>query len=222
MKKVLTKKFFERSALKVAPELLGKYLCVSSSLRRRTSKCFMITEVEAYDGPKDKASHASRGRTLRNEPMFGEAGRWYVYFTYGMHWMLNIVTGPKDYPAAVLIRGVSDFLPQQNLKFKALKANIFQDLASATAQARGIFQQENIRVLKNVAPRSLDGPAKLTKSLKIDKKFNGQTASKKNKLWIEDRGIKIKSSKIKAAPRIGVDYAGAWAKKPYRFLLTPH
>ena len=65
----------------------------------------MITEVEAYDGPRDRASHASRGETERNKPMFGGAGSFYVYFTYGMHWMLNIVTGPEGYPAAVLIRG---------------------------------------------------------------------------------------------------------------------
>ncbi len=64
----------------------------------------MITEVEAYDGLKDKASHAHRGKTARNAPMFEKSGRVYVYFTYGMHWMLNIVTGPKNYPAAVLIR----------------------------------------------------------------------------------------------------------------------
>lgn len=66
----------------------------------------MVIETEAYDGHKDKASHASRGETPRNTPMFGEAGRFYVYLVYGMHEMLNIVTGPKGYPAAVLIRGV--------------------------------------------------------------------------------------------------------------------
>ena len=100
---VLGKKFFDRPTLAVARELLGKYL-----VRRRGKKIekFIITEVEAYDGFKDNASHASRGKTLRNAPMFCEAGIWYVYFTYGMHHMLNIVTGPKDYPAAVLIRGV--------------------------------------------------------------------------------------------------------------------
>jgi DNA-3-methyladenine glycosylase len=101
--KVLKSSFFNRPTLTVAEELLGKFL-----VRRIGKKTigFMITEVEAYDGFKDKASHAHRGKTKRNEIMFGEAGHWYVYFTYGMHWMLNIVTGEKDYPAAVLIRGI--------------------------------------------------------------------------------------------------------------------
>ncbi len=66
----------------------------------------MITEVEAYDGPHDKASHASKGKTPRTEVMFGEPGVFYIYFIYGMYNMLNIVTGARDYPAAVLIRGV--------------------------------------------------------------------------------------------------------------------
>lgn len=65
----------------------------------------MIAETEAYDGFRDKGSHASRGRTGRNRPMFGPPGQWYVYFTYGMHWMLNVVVREKGYPAAVLIRG---------------------------------------------------------------------------------------------------------------------
>ena len=66
---------------------------------------WQITETEAYDGPDDKACHAHKGRTGRTEVMFGPAGIWYVYLCYGVHWMLNIVTGPEDYPAAVLIRG---------------------------------------------------------------------------------------------------------------------
>ncbi len=100
---ILNKKFFKRSAVAVAKDLLGKYL-----VRRAGNKTarFMITEVEAYSGFNDKASHASRGKTKRNAPMFGKAGHWYVYFTYGMHWMLNAVTGPEGFPAAVLIRGV--------------------------------------------------------------------------------------------------------------------
>ncbi len=102
-RRILNDKFFDRPTLVVAESMLGKYL-----VRRRGKRveAYMITEVEAYDGPKDMASHASRGRTKRAEVMFGESGQLFVYMTYGMHWMLNFVTGPKDYPAAVLIRGV--------------------------------------------------------------------------------------------------------------------
>lgn len=102
MKKVLAASFFNRPTLAVAEKLLGKYL-----VRRYRGKtlAFMIAEVEAYDGPRDRASHAHSGETPRNRPMFGPAGRFYVYFTYGMHWLANIVTGPRGYPAAVLLRG---------------------------------------------------------------------------------------------------------------------
>lgn len=106
MKKILGQKFFERPALEVAEDLLGKFLV------RRIGKreiALMITEVEAYDGPRDLACHASKGRTERTEVMFGEAGRFYVYLVYGMYSMLNVVTGKKDYPAAILIRGVEGF-----------------------------------------------------------------------------------------------------------------
>lgn len=100
--KVLGAAFFDRSTTVVARELLGKWLCRKTgegSLRMR------ICETEAYDGLEDKACHAHRGKTSRNEVMFGPAGHWYVYLCYGMHWMLNAVAGPVDYPAAVLIRG---------------------------------------------------------------------------------------------------------------------
>ena len=106
MKKVLGKKFFNRGALVVAKELLGKYL-----IRKLNGKeiALKITEVEAYAGLKDKASHAHKGKTQRNEIMFGEAGYWYVYLCYGAYDMLNIVADKKHYPAAVLIRGAGDF-----------------------------------------------------------------------------------------------------------------
>lgn len=167
----LKSSFFVRPTLSVSKELLGKYL-----VRRRGLKdiSLMITEVEAYIGPDDKASHASRGKTERNKVMFDEGGKWYVYFTYGMHWMLNIVTGPEKYPAAVLIRGTD----------------------------------------------KVAGPGRLTKYLKIDKRFNGSLADIKSGLWIEDRGFKIKPSEIIKTPRIGVDYAGPfWAKKLWRFCI---
>ncbi len=138
----------------------------------------MITETEAYVGPHDLACHSSKGRTKRNEAMYGEAGTIYVYFTYGMHWMLNIVTEEKDFPAAVLIRGTENF----------------------------------------------KGPARLTKALKIDKSLNSRKLGKKSGLWIAAPAEALREGgktklKILRTPRIGVTYAGEWAKKPYRFIL---
>lgn len=103
MHMILGKTFFVRPTLKVAQDLLGKVLVRETSFGLIEH---MITEVEAYDGFDDKASHASRGKTKRNTVMFERGGVWYVYFVYGMHEMLNIVVGKKEYPAAVLIRGV--------------------------------------------------------------------------------------------------------------------
>lgn len=102
MRKMLGKKFFAGGALEVAENLLGKYL-----VRKMNGKeiALKISEVEAYDGFEDKASHAHKGKTDRNEVMFGEAGNWYIYLVYGMHNMLNVVTGKEHYPAAILIRG---------------------------------------------------------------------------------------------------------------------
>ena len=203
---VLTKDFFIRPVLSVAPSLLGKYL-----VRRIGAKtiAFKITEVEAYDGPLDKACHASKGLTPRTAPMFESGGIFYVYLCYGMHWMLNIVTGPKNYPAAILIRAAED------------------------------DSGEVISVI--------NGPAKLTKALRIDKSLNAKPATPASGLWFEDRGIRFKNGqslcldqarfhhdcditkcfcwerkfKIIRSPRVGVDYAGPiWSKKPYRFTLT--
>src|SRR3989344_3170907 len=98
-RKILKSCFFDRSSVIVAKDLLGKYLV-------RDGVAYKIIETEAYEGLEDKASHASRGQTLRNTPMFGPPGTIYVYFTYGIHWMLNIVCGKEGYPSAILIRGV--------------------------------------------------------------------------------------------------------------------
>jgi len=103
MRKVLTRAFFDRSAERVARELLGMYLVRRIGTRE---EAFRIIETEAYVGPHDLACHAAKGLTKRTEVMFGPAGRFYVYFVYGMHWMLNIVTEREGYPAAVLIRGI--------------------------------------------------------------------------------------------------------------------
>lgn len=106
MARVVGKAFFDRPTLDVARDLLGKQLC-----RRLDSGKIIrarICETEAYDGFEDRASHAHKGATTRNVVMFGPPGRAYVYLCYGVHWLLNITTREKGYPAAVLIRGVED------------------------------------------------------------------------------------------------------------------
>jgi DNA-3-methyladenine glycosylase len=171
MKKIVLKKeFFNQSAFKIAPELLGKFL-----VRKYRNREFslMITEIEVYQGFKDKASHAYKGKTKRNKIMFYPAGHWYVYLTYGMHWMLNIVVDKEDYPAAILIRGTD----------------------------------------------KIYGPGRITKYLKINKNINGWPVEKKSGLWIEDRMVKLNRQKIKRKKRIGVDFAGQWAQKLYRYQI---
>jgi DNA-3-methyladenine glycosylase len=105
--KRLSVDFFIRDVLNVAPELLGKNLVIRSANDKFQK--FMITETEAYRGTEDKASHASRGKTQRNEVMFDAGGRIYVYFVYGMYWMLNFVAGEEGDPQAALIRGIEGF-----------------------------------------------------------------------------------------------------------------
>jgi len=102
----LPSSFFNRPVLDVAPDLLGKYLCIST---KDGVVGALIHETEAYDGPDDKACHAHKGLTERTRPMFGPAGHAYVYLVYGMYWMLNVVTGPEGYPAAVLVRGAGEW-----------------------------------------------------------------------------------------------------------------
>ncbi len=100
----LSRAFFDRPADRVARELLGCRLVVRGADGRVTRH--VVGETEAYLGAHDLACHGSRGMTARNAVMFGPAGVWYVYLCYGMHWMLNVVTGPEGVPAAVLMRGV--------------------------------------------------------------------------------------------------------------------
>jgi DNA-3-methyladenine glycosylase len=154
----------------------------------------MLTEVEAYDGPGDLASHASRGLTPRTKIMFGEAGRFYVYFTYGMHWLVNVVTGRAGYPAAILLRA--------GLVSKSY------DIASRK------IKYNDLRC------RYINGPARLAKYLKINGKFNGKPAKPRTGLWFENRGARIKPNQIIREKRTGVEYAGKyWANRPYKFKL---
>lgn len=192
MANLLDKKFFLRPTVEVARDLLGKYI-VRAPKEPETGRGLdvmrklelMITEVEAYDGPLDLASHAHRGVTPRTKIMFGDPGYLYVYFTYGMHWMVNVVTGPKGYPAAILVRAGS-YVDQRTKK----------------------------EIMVN-------GPARLTKFLGIDKRFNEKPAIRKTGLWFEDRGIALSEKNIRAKNRIGVDYAGPlWSNKKYNFSIS--
>ena len=101
------KDFYIRDVLDVAPEMIGKNMVVR--LADGTCRNLQVTEVEAYKGTEDEACHACRGRTPRTEIMYHEGGRLYVYFIYGMYWMLNVVTGKENMPQAVLIRGVENY-----------------------------------------------------------------------------------------------------------------
>ena len=170
--------FFRRPADRVARELLGASLAV-----RRTDggvSRLPLTEVEAYLGAHDLACHGRTGPTQRNATMFGPAGRWYVYLCYGIHWMLNIVTGEVGEPAAVLVRGAGELV----------------------------------------------GPGRVTRGLGIDRTTDGIPADPAAGLWIErpPEGAfawPLPPRWYRRTPRIGVDYAGAWAAKPLRFVVCP-
>ena len=104
--KRLEKDFYTNSAINLAPKLLGKLLC-----RKANNELIKlrITETEAYYGEDDTACHAHKGRTNRTKIMYEEGGLAYVYLCYGVHYLLNVVTGEKDFPEAVLIRGIEGF-----------------------------------------------------------------------------------------------------------------
>jgi DNA-3-methyladenine glycosylase len=178
----------------VARDLLGCALVRVFEGRRVSGR---IVEVEAYVGPGDTACHASRGRTARNDVMFGEPGHAYVYFTYGMHWMLNVVTEREGFPAAVLIRALEPI--------------------------EGI---ETMRGLRGSAPdRDLArGPARLCQALGIDRAWNGADLVRGGGLFIERRAA-VSDDDVLSGPRIGIDYADPRDRDaPWRFLLrgSPH
>ena len=153
MRKALRQKFFNRPTLRVTQDLLGKYL-----VRKIGSKtiAYKITEVEAYVGMNDFACHASHGKTSRNAVMFGPPGVWYVYFTYGIHWMLNVVTERDRFPAAVLIRGVEGISGPARLTYalkidKRLNGKPAIRKTSLRIEDRGTkIDQRDIRLRKRI------------------------------------------------------------------------
>jgi DNA-3-methyladenine glycosylase len=149
--RVLTREFFDRPADRVARELLGAMLVVRAAdggLIRR-----FVFETEAYLGAHDLACHGSRGLTKRNATMFGPAGHWYVYLCYGMHWMLNIVTGREGVPAAVLIRGVGEHVGPGRLT-KALGIDRSFDGRLATRRAGLWLEAGEIAVPRRLIERT--------------------------------------------------------------------
>ena len=169
MRKRLNRSFYKQDALTVAPALVGKLL-----VRRLDNGALMklrISETEIYRGEEDTACHARFGKTNRSAIMYEAGGLAYIYMIYGLHFLLNVVTGKKDEPQAVLIRTTLEY----------------------------------------------NGPAKLTKELKIEKNLNGINLAESNELWIEDDGF---LATYKTAPRIGIDYvAEPYKSINWRFIL---
>ena len=141
--KVLPQSFFNRSTLDVTRELMGKRIC--RKMEDGSVVRLRVNEAEAYDGPGDKACHAHKGKTPRNAVMFGPGGHWYVYLCYGMHWMLNVVTGPKDYPAAVLLRGAVEVAGPGRLT-RALAVDRQFDGAKASRVVGLWFEDDGVTV----------------------------------------------------------------------------
>lgn len=152
----------------------------------------IITETEAYAGETDRASHSFGGkRTKRTETMYMASGTAYIYLCYGMHHLFNIVTGPKDTPHAVLLRGI---LP---------------------LSGEGLMRD---RMNKPSGKLKLDGPGKATKALGINTSMNGIEINR-GVIGIKTPEIELVDYEIITGPRIGVDYAGLDAMLPYRFYI---
>lgn len=153
-----------------------------------------IVETEAYRGPEDLAAHSARGRTARNAVMFGPPGFLYVYLIYGLHHCLNVVAGPGPKPEAVLIRALA----------------IDEGVELARARRRPAVPER----------RLASGPGNVGRALGIDRTHNGVDLLS-GPVRVEPRG---RRPRVMRGPRIGVDYAGAWAARPMRFWIAddPH
>ena len=187
----LSRSFYTRPTRQLAQALLGCRLVRRWQGERLAG---IIVETEAYIGEHDLACHAHVGRTARNAVMYGPPGYAYVYFTYGMHWMLNVVSERQDFPAAVLIR--------------------------ALEPVEGLEVMQAARKVAN--PIELcRGPAKLTQALRIDRAMNGvNLCSQRGDLWIE-AGKPLPARLIGHGPRIGLgNTPEPWKSKPWRYWVT--
>ncbi len=182
--------YLQTDVLQVARQLLGKVL-VTNVHGRRTAG--IIVETEAYAGVNDRASHAWRGHSSKRTQIIYRAGGFsYVYLIYGMYVLFNVVSNVEGIPDAILIRAIEPI--------------------------EGIDYMLERRKMKSLRPAVSNGPGKLTQSLGIDLSYYGLPLTG-NKIWIEDRDILIPEENIASGPRIGVDYAGEDANRPWRFWL---
>lgn len=176
----------------MARNLLGKRLVKIEAGKRIGG---VILEAEAYRGEEDLGCHARAGRTPRTEVMYGPPGHAYVYFTYGMHWMLNAVCEEESFPAAVLLRAI---LPTEGI---------------AVIASRRSPQPQKIWT---------DGPAKLCQALAIDGGFNGLDLCKPDaQLFIEDADP-VPDQAVTSGPRVGLNNVPEpWLSMPWRFKVVP-
>jgi DNA-3-methyladenine glycosylase len=172
----LPRAFYERSPLVVARGVLGRILVRSEARSLRAGR---IVEVEAYRGAHDPASHAYRGRSPRNEVMFGPAGHAYIYFTYGMHHCLNLVTGPSGKAEAVLVRAIEPLLGVE-----------------AMTRCRGGAPLERVG----------RGPGCVAEALGLDRRQNGLDLTR-GPLWIADLPAEREGYPVARGPRIGISVA---------------
>jgi DNA-3-methyladenine glycosylase len=186
----LPRSFYLRPTLQVAKELLGKYFVHHANKKLLIGK---IIEVEAYR-QNDPASHSFRGKTKRNEVMFEQGGHLYVYFTYGMHFCANVVTGRENIGEAVLIRAVEPFT----------------GIELMTENRYGHSKSINLQSLRNLT----NGPAKFCEAFGMTKKENGFDLISKN-IFIAE-GDPIPSRSIGRSPRIGIR---AGLEKRWRFFV---
>jgi DNA-3-methyladenine glycosylase len=193
MAKRLPREFFAQPTVQVARDLLGHILVRVEKINGRSRRISgIITETEAYCGEEDLGCHAHHGRTKRTAVMYGPAGHAYVYFTYGNHWMLCIVTQAENEPHAILVRAV-------------------RPLESVDLIARRRRGQPEARWT--------DGPGKLTQAMRIDGKFNGADLTASKAIIFVETGKPIPDSRVMIGPRIGLyTVPEPWKSRPWRFL----
>jgi len=186
----LPRDFYFHDTVDVARALLG---CVLWRRIGRELLAARLVEVEAYLGANDSASHARRGlRSARNESMYLAGGHAYVYFTYGMHWCMNVVTQEADIAEAVLLRAAEPLRGIETMRERRPKAKRDRDL--------------------------MNGPGKLCSALSIDKSLDGEPLNGA-RLWLSPRDIEVREEDIAVSGRIGVENSGEAAGWPLRFYL---